>query len=368
MDAVDAIVVGGGVVGLACALALARRGCEVLVLEAAPTFGSETSSRNSEVIHAGLYYPEGSLKARLCVRGREILYSFCADRGVPHRKLGKLVFAGGEAELPALGKVADHARAAGVDDLRWLSRQEVARLEPALPALAALHSPQTGIVDAHALMIAMLGEIEALGGQVVCNAPVTGARRGRDGWDVRVGDDPVPVVRARVLVDAAGLAAQRVAAAIEGLDGAHVPPLVLSRGCYFAYHGPVPFSRLIYPVPVPGGLGTHLTLDLGGQARFGPNVQPIDVVDYDVDPGLHGEFVAAAQRIWPALDPSRLRPAYAGIRPKVAAPPGGVADFVIAGPERHGLPDLVLLFGIESPGLTASLAIGEEVAALASAN
>jgi L-2-hydroxyglutarate oxidase LhgO len=363
MDTVDAIVVGGGVVGLACALALARTGHEVLVLEAAATFGTETSSRNSGVIHAGLYYPEGSLKARLCVRGRDLLYEFCVARSVRYRQLGKLIFAAHSGELPSLERITQQALAAGVDDLRWLSRAEVAVLEPDLPAIAALHSPRTGIVDVHGLMLAMIGELEARGGQLACNAKVTAVRRDGIGWAVHISGESGAVVRGRMLVNAAGLAAQRVAATIEGLDEAAIPPLHYSRGCYFAYHGRVPFTRLIYPVPVPGGLGTHLTIDLGGQAMFGPNVQPIDSVDYTVDPNLHDEFVTAAKRVWPALDPSRLRPAYAGIRPKIAGPDGQAADFVISGPDQHGLPGLVLLFGIESPGLTAALAIGQEVAA-----
>lgn len=356
---VNAVVVGAGVVGLACALMLARQGREVLVLEAEPIFGSGTSSRNSQVIHAGIYYPPGSLKARLCVRGRDLMYAFCEERGVPHRALGKLIFAASDDELPILDAIAVRAAAAGVA-LERLTGAEAKRLEPALGCAGALHSPLTGIVDAHALMLAFLGEIEARGGQLVCGAPVTAVRRRAGSWEVQVGDDPEAVVQTDVLVNAAGLGAQELAALVEGLDPAHVPSRVLVRGCYFGYDGAVPFSRLIYPVPVPGGLGTHLTLDLAGRGRFGPDTEPIDRIDYAVDPGRHPSFVRAAQRIWPTLDPGRLRPDYAGIRPKVA---GTDADFVITSPQAHGLPGLVQLFGIESPGLTASLALGEEVAA-----
>ncbi|TNC73461.1 NAD(P)/FAD-dependent oxidoreductase [Rubellimicrobium roseum] len=362
MDLVDALIVGGGVVGIACALSLARRGREVLILESEPLFGSGTSSRNSEVIHAGIYYLPGSLKALLCVRGREMLYRFCAERGVPHRRLGKIIFAHDEDEWPALEIIHRRAVASGVHDLQWLTGKEIARLEPALPAKAALLSPVTGIVDSHAYMTAMLGEIEARGGRLVCNAPVGAIHRRRDGWAITLDGDDEPVVLARQLVNAAGLQAQEVAARTEGMEPASVPRRVLMRGCYFGYSGNVPFEHLIYPVPVPGGLGTHLTLDLSGRPKFGPNVQPINRIDYTVDPAQHAQFAVAAQRIWPDLDPARLYPSYAGIRPKIAVGPGEEADFILAGPERHGCPDHVALFGIESPGLTASLAIGEEVA------
>lgn len=355
---VDVVVAGAGVVGLACALMLAREGRKIIVLEAASTFGSETSTRNSQVIHAGIYYPPGSLKAQFCVRGRDLLYAFCEDRGVPHNRLGKLIFAATGEELAYLDAIAARAAAAGVL-LERLSPEAVSDLEPILVCAGALHSPLTGIVDAHAFMLALLGEIEGRGGQLVCRAPVSAARWREGGWNIHVAGDAEPAIRSRAFINATGLHAQDVAALTEGLDPAFVPQRVLVRGCYFAYDGAVPFNRLIYPVPVPGGLGTHLTLDLAGRARFGPNVQPVDRIDYEVAPDQHSEFVTAARRIWPGIDSSRLRPDYAGIRPKVAGPAG---DFVISGPETHGLPGLIALFGIESPGLTAALAIGEEVA------
>ncbi len=353
---VETVVIGAGVVGLAVALQLARAGQGVLVLEAQTHFGTETSSRNSQVIHAGIYYPPGSLKAQLCVRGRDLLYGFCAERGVAHKRLGKIIFAANEAELGILDGIAARAAAAGVT-LARLGASEAAALEPALAVAGALHSPLTGIVDVHALMLAMLGEIEALGGQLVCAAPVTSVRREGGGWAVTAGGATATVLHARHVVNAGGLAAQDVARAIEGMEPARIPERSLVRGVYFAYDGAVPFRRLVYPVPVPGGLGTHLTLDLAGRGRFGPDTEAVDRIDYHVDPDRHGAFVAAARKIWPDLDPARLRPDYAGIRPKV---PGG--DFVIAGPADHGLDGVVQLFGIESPGLTASLAIGEAVA------
>ncbi|MBP1804211.1 NAD(P)/FAD-dependent oxidoreductase [Rubellimicrobium aerolatum] len=363
MDDLDALIVGGGAVGIACALALARRGRSVLIAESEPLFGSMTSSRNSEVIHAGLYYPPGSLKARLCVRGRDLLYAFCADRGVPHRQLGKIVFAHDEGERPALERIARRAADSGAGDLAWLDRRDIARLEPALPAVAALLSPRTGILDSHAYMTAMLGEVEARGGQIVCGARVAALRRSGDAWSVFIEGEAEPVLSARQVVNAAGLGAQELAARTEGFDPSAIPARLLVPGCYFGYSGPVPFRHLIYPVPVPGGLGTHLTLDLAGRAKFGPNVRPpIEAEDYVVDPAQHDQFAAAARRIWPGLDADLLVPAYAGLRPKVAVPPGQEPDFVISDAARHGCPGLVALFGIESPGLTASLAIGEEVA------
>ena len=361
-DRVAAVVVGAGVVGLAVARALALAGRVPLILEAGERFGAETSSRNSEVIHAGLYYPEGSLKARLCVEGREQLYAYCAARGVPHRRPGKLVFAHVLEQGAELERIAARGRAAGVDDLVLLDAGQARVLEPALACAAALLSPSTGIVDSHALMLALLGEAEAQGAQLVTRSRVSCLSRARGEWWIHLDGSDEAVVRTPLLVNAAGLGAQQLAAMTGTLAPCHVPPLQFARGVYFTYAGRVPFSRLIYPLPEPGGLGTHLTLDMAGQARFGPDVEWIDAVDYIVDPRRKAGFLAAAQRIWPGLDPERLSPGYAGVRPKLSGPGEAAADFVISGPEAHGCEGLVNLFGIESPGLTASLAIAGEVA------
>lgn len=357
----DAIVVGAGVVGLAIARALSLAGKPPLIVEGESHFGSWTSSRNSEVIHAGIYYPPGSMKADLCVAGRERLYAFCAERGVAHRRTGKLVFAHDASQLPALEAIQTRARNAGVEDLRLIDAAGVRALEPALECAGALLSPSTGIIDSHALMLALLGEAEANGAMLVPSSRVTRVARKDKLWAIHLDDESGPVVAAPILINAAGLDAQRLAAAIEGLEPRYVPPLFLARGVYFTYSGRTPFSRLIYPVPEPGGLGTHLTLDLAGQVRFGPDVEWIDHVDYTVDPARHGKFLAAARRIWPAIECERLQPGYAGIRPKVTGPGQPAGDFVIDGPDTHGLEGLVNLFGIESPGLTASLAIGDLV-------
>ena len=362
-NTVDIIVIGAGVVGLAIARACARAGREVLILEGERQFGSWTSSRNSEVIHAGIYYPTGSLKAELCVEGRHRLYEFCRDFHVPHRRCGKLIVAANEQQVGELSAIAAAAAANGVDDLRPLTGREAAALEPHAACVAALLSSSTGIVDSHALMLAMLGDAEAHGAQFVCNTRVERivARSGLLEVWVEGSDEPIC---ARHVVNAAGLAAQDLAAKTEGLDPCHIPPLFLARGVYFTYAGRAPFERLIYPVPEPGGLGTHLTLDLAGQARFGPDVEWINAIDYAVDPGRQPRFEAAIRKIWPAVDASRLSPGYAGIRPKLSGPCAPAADFVISGLDAHGLPGLVNLFGIESPGLTASLAISDRVAAV----
>jgi len=362
-DLVDTIVVGAGVVGLAIARALARNGREVLILEGERQFGSWTSARNSEVIHAGIHYPAGSLKARLCVEGRHQLYGFCRDFSVPHRQCGKLIVASNTDQVPELERIAAAAAANGVHDLQFLSGREAAALEPHAPCAAALLSPSTGIVDSHAFMLALLGDAEALGARLVCNTRVERLVRAGDHWQVWFAGGEAPVC-ARTVINSAGLAAQALAAATEGLDPCHVPRLFLARGVYFTYAGKAPFERLIYPVPEPGGLGTHLTLDLAGQARFGPDVEWIDRVDYTVDPGRRAGFEAAVRKIWPSVDVSRLSPGYAGIRPKVSGPGEPAADFIISGPRDHGLPGLVNLFGIESPGLTASLAIADLVAGM----
>lgn len=364
MDEVGAIVVGAGVVGLAVARALALAGHDVMILERERHFGTITSSRNSGVIHAGLYYPDDSLKAQLCVEGRHLLYRFCEERGVAHRRCGKLIIAASEAEFPALDAVMARGAAAGVDDLVRLGPDEARAIEPALVCTGAIHSPSTGIVDQHGLMLALLGEAEAHGAMLVCDAPVDAIARVGTRWAVQVGETRLT---APILINAAGLGAQALARTIDALDPAYVPPLFLAKGCYFSYAGRVPFSRLIYPVPGPASLGTHFTLDLGGQARFGPDIHWVDAIDYTVDPALKPEFLAAARRILPDAQEDRLQPAYAGIRPKLAGPGMATADFVLQGADVHGLGGLINLFGIESPGLTASMAIAARVSAMVSA-
>jgi L-2-hydroxyglutarate oxidase LhgO len=358
MDEVDIAVIGAGVVGLAIARALAQRGREVVVIEAAPAFGTGISSRNSEVVHAGLYYEPGSLKARLCLRGKALLYDYCAARGIPHRRCGKLVVATRAEDLPRLEALAARGAANGVDDLRLLDRREAQALEPALQAAGALVSPSSGIVDSHALMTALLADAEAAGATLALASPVTGGEPDGARWRLRVGAD-FELAAARV-VNAAGLFAGRVAQAL----GTAAPALRFARGHYFSLAGRAPFSRLIYPLPVDGGLGVHLTLDLGGQARFGPDVQWLAetdpaALDYAVDPALAPAFEAEVRHYWPGLPPGALQPAYSGIRPKLGGPGDAAADFVI----DATTPGLVQLFGIESPGLTAALALGEEVAA-----
>jgi L-2-hydroxyglutarate oxidase LhgO len=366
LDRVEVVVIGAGVVGLAIGRALALAGREVLVLERERHFGTGTSSRNSEVIHAGLYYPTGSLKARLCVEGRRQLYAYCADRGVEHKRLGKLIVATRGEQIEALKSIHRRALANGVENCTLISAAESQRMEPQLACVAALHSRETGIVDSHGLMLALLGDLEAAGGTLACAAPFERAQPSGSGWVVHTGGDAPFELAADWLVNAAGLHAQDVAAHIEPLDAAHIPRRFLARGCYFQLSGRAPFSRLIYPVPVPGGLGVHLTLDLGGQARFGPDVEWIEAIDYTVDPRRADAFYAEVREYWPQLPDDSLAPAYAGIRPKLAGPGGPATDFVIAGPREHSVPGLVNLFGIESPGLTACLAIGTQVARLIS--
>ncbi|HLS97437.1 MAG: NAD(P)/FAD-dependent oxidoreductase [Porticoccaceae bacterium] len=363
MESVDAVVVGAGVVGLACARALARAGREVLILERERDFGTGISSRNSEVIHAGLYYPPGSLKARLCVAGREALYRFCGDHRVDCARLGKLVVAVTAAQEPALAALRARAAVNGVVGLAWLDRGEVAALEPHLDVYAALHSPDTGIVDSRALMRALLGDAEAAGAVLALDCRVVAGAVRPDGIAIRVagGNGAETELRARVLVNAAGLDAAAVAGAIAGVPASAVPRLWYARGQYFSHTGRVPFQRLIYPLPEPGGLGIHLTLDLAGEGRFGPDVSWVEAPDHRVDADAAPRFAAAIRRWWPDLDAARLVPAYAGVRPKLVGPGMGESDFRIDGPAVHGVPGLVNLFGIESPGLTACLAIGDWV-------
>jgi len=364
MEQVEIVVAGAGVVGLAVARALALAGYEVLVLEAESAIGSVTSARNSEVIHAGLYYPPGSLKARLCVAGREQLYRYCAEHGVAAPRLGKLVVATTPEELPALDAVARRAASNGVGDLEWLDAGQAQVLEPALSCVAALLSPSTGIVDSHGLMLAYQGDAEAAGAQIVCRAPILGGRIVSGGLALEIGGEASMQLACRWLVNCAGLEAVALAGRIDGVPEAALPPAYYCKGSYYALAGRPPFGRLIYPVPEHAGLGVHLTLDLGGQARFGPDVEWIDQPDYAVDIGRAAGFYAAIRRYWPDLPEGALQPGYAGIRPKISGPGEPAADFRIDGPAAHGVPGLINLLGIESPGLTASLAIGELVAGM----
>ena len=363
MDKTDAIVIGAGVVGLAIARSLAMAGLSVVILVREASFGTGISSRSSEVIHAGLHYPAASLKERLCCAGKQELYAYCESRKVPHHRIGKLTIAREANELARLDAIYNHALRAGADDgLLWMDGEQARALEPALDCTAALLSPSSGIVDSHALMLSLLGEAEDHGAMLARGTPVTHISRSGDLWRVECGETEIG---SSILVNAAGLDAQAVAGSIEGFDPALIPPLHLAKGSYFTVSGKVPFSRLIYPLPITGGLGVHLTLDMGGQARFGPDVEWSETRDYTVDPTRRDDFAQAAQRFWPDLDPERLTPAYAGIRPNIGGPDAAqMADFRIDGPDTHGLPGLVCLFGIDSPGLTSSLAIGDYVTSL----
>ena len=360
----DALVVGAGVVGLACGYALARRGLSVVVIEQAHAIGEGVSSRNSEVAHGGLYYPTGSLKARLCVEGRRQLYAFLDRHGVAYDRCGKLVVATEEAEIDRLEAIERQALINGVEGLTRLSAAQAHALEPELRAVMALSSPQSGVIDSHGYMLALRGEIEDRGGAVVVDTPFIGAAPlAGGGFRVRTGGTDATELTCRLLVTAPGLSAQDVAARIEGFPADQIPKAHLGKGVYFTFHGRAPFSRLIYPPPIPGALGVHYRRDLGGQARFGPDLQYVDHEDYSVDPGRVAGFEAYIRRFWPGLPDNALSPDYAGIRPKIHGPGEEQPDFRIDGPAAHGLEGLVALFGIESPGLTSSLAIGEEVAA-----
>ena len=364
---VECVVVGAGAVGLAVARALARTGREVVVLEQAAAIGTGISARNSEVIHGGIYYPAGSLKARFCVEGRRLLYDYLERHGLPHKRCGKLIVANGAAQEAELARLAERGRENGVEGLAALTSAQARTLEPALRCTAALASPETGILDAHGFMLSLRGEIEDAGGAIALGSPLLRAEAGVDGFALHVGGATPMRLRARMLVNSAGLSAPAVAARIEGLGAAHVPQAHYAKGNYFSLAGASPFSHLIYPIPEAAGLGVHLTLDLGGQARFGPDVEWInppstDEIDYAVDVRRGDGFYAAIRSYWPALPDGALQPAYAGVRPKLGGPDAAASDFVISGPETHGLDGLVNLFGIESPGLTASLAIADEVA------
>ncbi len=366
MDELDCAVIGAGVVGLAVARALALAGREVVVLEAEGAIGTGTSSRNSEVIHAGIYYPQGSLKARLCVEGKETLYAYAAERGVPHRRCGKLIVATSAEQVAQLEVIRAKAAANGVGDLVLLTAQQAMAMEPQLHCVAALHSPSTGIVDSHALMLSLLGDLENAGGMLALKSPIARAECGRDAI-VLVAEDGT-ALRCNTVVNAAGLLAPELARRFEGLPPAAVPTAYFAKGSYFTLSGRAPFSRLVYPVPEPGGLGVHLTIDLGGQAKFGPDVQWVQSADdLVVDPARGNGFYAEVRKYWPALPDGALIPGYAGMRPKISGPDEPARDFMIDGPGSHGVHGLVNLFGIESPGLTSSLAIGRYVERLLAA-
>lgn len=361
----DAAVVGAGAVGLACGYALAKRGLSVVVLEKERAIGQGVSSRNSEVIHAGLYYPTGSLKARFCVEGRRQLYAFLDSHGVAYDRCGKLVVATEDGEVEHVEEIGRQALINGVEGIAPLTAAQVHALEPELRAVMALTSPESGVFDSHGYMLALQGEIEDRGGAVVTSTPFEGATPlAGGGFTIRAGGDDPTTMTCRMLVTAPGLGAQAAAATIEGFPAADIPALHYGKGVYFVFHGRPPFSRLIYPPPIPGALGVHYRRDLGGQARFGPDLEYVDHEDYSVDPAREAGFVSYVRRFWPGLPDGALSPDYAGIRPKLHGPGEPQPDFRLDGPEKHGIDGLVALFGIESPGLTSSLAIGEAVADL----
>jgi L-2-hydroxyglutarate oxidase LhgO len=363
MDQVECVVIGAGVIGLAVARALALAGREVLVIEAADAIGTKTSSRNSEVIHAGIYYPAGSLKARLCVEGRQLLYRYCAERGVGHKRCGKLIVATSKQQVEELQTIAGKARINGVDDLAVLSREQALALEPALQCEAALLSPSTGIVDSHALMLSLQGDLENASGLVALNSAVAQAQVSAKRFVVQTEDGTR--IACSCLVNSAGLMAVALAKQMQGLDASFVPPSFFAKGNYFTLAGRSPFNRLIYPVPESAGLGVHLTVDLGGQAKFGPDVEWVSSAeDLNVDPARGELFYAEIRKYWPGLNDGALQAGYAGMRPKISAPHEPARDFLIQGPQVHGIEGLVNLFGMESPGLTSSLAIGELVTSM----
>jgi len=362
-DRVDCVVIGAGVIGLAVGRALSMRGREVLVLEREAGIGTGVSARNSEVIHAGVYYPDGSLKARLSRRGRDLLYAYCRERGVPHRQCGKLIVASGAVQREELERVATRATRNEVLDLRRIGKAELREMEPAVSAETALFSPSSGIIDIHALMLAYQGDIENAGGMVLCHTPVLRVEVQADDFLIETGGAMPTRLIARTLINSTGLDAQTTADSIAGFDRAHIPPRRISIGHYYMLSGRSPFHHLVYPATAQdGGQAVHVTLDLGGQARFGPDARWIDTIDYDFDDSRRADFVAAIRTYYPGLDEARLVPGYTGIRPKLSGPGGPVADFVIQGPAAHGVAGLVNLFGIESPGLTASLAIADRAA------
>ena len=373
MDRVDCVVVGAGVIGLAVAREMALAGHETILLEREATFGTITSARNSEVIHAGIYYPQNSLKAQLCVAGNRLLYDYCETHQVPTHACGKLIVASDASQLPDLENILAHAKANQVTEIEMITGQAAIALEPQLHCVAALLSKTTGIVDSHRYMLALLGDFEAAGGVVAYRSPFIGAQAighaAQDGFELHIGGDEPSTLRTQYLINCAGLSAPAVAGLIEGVPTANQPQAYFAKGNYFSLSGASPFQRLIYPIPEPGGLGVHLTLDMGGQAKFGPDVEWLDVdseaqIDYTVDPTRGEKLYAAVRRYWPGLQDGSLQPAYAGVRAKLGGPSDPAADFRFDGPDQHGLTGLVNLYGFESPGLTSSLAIAKHVGKL----
>jgi len=366
IEHVECVVIGAGIVGLACARDLAMQGKEVIMLEAAVTFGTETSSRHSEVIHAGIYYPAGTSKAKLCVAGKQQLYAYCNDKHIPYKPIGKLIVASQESEVATLHEIKAKAAANGVTDLEFLNAAAVHALEPNVAAVAALLSPSTGIIDSHAYMLALLGDAEAHGAMLAVNSKVISGFVTNDGIVLQIqAADQLMTLQACCVINCAGLYASKISAAIAGLDTLEIPQTYYRKGSYFTYAGVAPFTRLIYPVPVPGGLGTHSTVDLSGQVRFGPDVEWVEAIDYGVEATKSQQFSQAIQRFWPTVQEALLQPGYAGIRPVLAGIEGGFRDFCM---RRHSLINIkakfIGLYGIESPGLTSSLAIAAAVAAM----
>lgn len=363
-ERIDCAVIGAGVVGLAVARELALAGREVIILEAEDAIGTHTSSRNSEVIHAGIYYPTNSLKARFCVEGKHLLYAYCREREIPHRQTGKVIVATDGSERDAVGGYIEKAAANGVDDLRLLSAQEMSEMEPALKSVAGVFSPSTGIIDSHALMLSLQGDAENAGGMAVFKSPIESGRVTDDGIELEVGGaEPMSIV-CNTVVNSAGLRAPDVARLIDGLPADKIPQAYYAKAHYYTLSGKSPFNHLVYPVAHTAFLGVHVTLDMGGQARFGPDLDWIDEIDYTFDPAREPLFYEAIRRYYPDLQDGQLQPGYTGIRPKISGPKEAAADFRIDGPADHGVAGLVNLFGIESPGLTSCLAIARHVGSL----
>jgi L-2-hydroxyglutarate oxidase LhgO len=363
-ERIECAVIGAGVVGLAVARRLAMAGREVVILEAEEAFGTHTSSRNSEVIHAGIYYPTGSLKARLCVGGRQALYRYCAEHDVRHERIGKIIVACDESELPGLRKYKEQAEINGVDDLRMLGADELARMEPEVRCVAGFLSPSTGIIDSHGLMLEYLGDAESHGASLALASPVLSGRAGGDGIVLEVGGTEPMAIQCRVVVNSAGFSAQAVARSIAGIPAHTIPATHYAIGHYYSLSGAAPFRRLVYPVARQDWLGVHVTLDLGGRVKFGPDFEWIDRVEYRFDESREAAFYKAIRRYYPGLKDGALQPGYTGIRPKIHGPGEPAPDFLIQGEALHGVRGLVNLYGIESPGLTSSLAVADHVTAL----